>query len=426
MRRGSNLPAVGGYNQTLVIDLIRRSGDGVSRVELAARSGLSAQTLSNVTRRLIDEGLVREAGKVGSGPGKPRTLLQLDATARYAVGVHLDPAVITYVVLDLDGHVVARARSRTPRGIRPAETLERLAASIRAIVDDSGVDPARIIGVGIASPGPLDAEHGRVFDPPLLADWHDVPLGDALAVSTGYPVLLEKDVTAAMIGENWIDVEDRLRNSMFCYYGTGVGAGLTLEGAVVRGATSNLGNIGHLIVDPGGPLCRCGKRGCLGDAITPGALIAAAVADGVLADTDASDGVLADPGPAAGTGPADDAADAVYGALDRLAAAAAAGDPAAVAIVEATARRLGRAVLAVVDLLDLDAVVFGGPVWERLGGVLLDRIAAAFRVDPAAQTVHTVEFTGSRLGGDVAAIGAGCLVLDGAFTARPTSLLIDS
>ena len=425
MRRGSNLPAVGGYNQTLVIDLIRRSGDGVSRVELAERSGLSAQTLSNVTRRLIDEGLVREAGKVGSGPGKPRTLLQLNAGARYAVGVHLDPAVITYVVLDLDGHVVARARGRTPRGIPPTETLQRLAASIRDIVSASGVDPARIIGVGIASPGPLDAEHGRVFDPPLLEEWHDVPLGDSLAASTGYPVLLEKDVTAAMIGENWIDVDDRLRNSMFCYYGTGVGAGLTLEGDIVRGATSNLGNIGHLIVDPGGPLCRCGKRGCLGDAITPGALIAEGIARGVLTVTDSEP----DPDPTDGAGPTDatdGAADAVYGALDRLAAAAAAGDPAACDIIDATARRLARAVLAVVDLLDLDNVVFGGPVWERLGSVLIDRIATAVRADPASQTVHTVGFTGSRLGGDVAAIGAGCLVLDGAFTARPTSLLIDS
>ena len=409
MRRGSNLPAVGGYNQTLVVDLIRRSGDGVSRVELAERSGLSAQTLSNVTRRLIDEGLVREAGKVGSGPGKPRTLLQLDPTARYAVGVHLDPAVITYVVLDLTGHVVARSRSRTPRGGRPAETLERLAASIREIVADSGVDAARIIGVGIASPGPLDAEHGRVFDPPLLEEWHDVPLGDALAVSTGYPVLLEKDVTAAMIGEKWIDVDDRLRHSMFCYYGTGVGAGLTLEGDVVRGATSNLGNIGHLIVDPGGPLCRCGTRGCLGDAITPGALVAEAVARGVLTD-----------------GGPDADAPVAYGALDRLAAASAAGDPIAGDLLDVTARRIGRAVLAVVDLLDLDAVVFGGPVWERLGGELLHRIVAAVRSDPAAQTVHDVEFTGSRLGGDVAAIGAGCLVLDGAFTARPASLLIES
>lgn len=404
MRRGSNLPAVGGYNQTLVIDLIRRSGDGVSRVELAERSGLSAQTLSNVTRRLIDEGLVREAGKVGSGPGKPRTLLQLDAGARYAVGVHLDPAVITYVVLDLQGRVVTRFRGSTPRGIRPVETLARLATSIREIVDESGVDASRIIGVGIASPGPLDAEHGLVFDPPLLDAWHDVPLGASLARSTGYPVVLEKDVTAAMIGECWIDVEDRLRHSMFCYYGTGVGAGLTLDGEVMRGATSNIGNIGHLIVDPGGPLCRCGKRGCLGDAITPGALIAEAVARGVITD------------PAIGT----DAA------LDRLAEAARNGQPAARDILDATARRIGRAVLAVVDLLDLDAVVFGGPVWERLGGVLLAPIKAAVVADPAIQTPHAVSFTGSRLGGDVVAIGAGCLVLDGAFTARAASLLIDS
>src|SRR3954468_8799970 len=89
MPRGTNLPALGGYNQTLILDLVRRSREGISRVELAEQTGLSAQTISNVSRRLLDDGLIREGGKQIAGPGKPRTILHLEPTARYAVGVHL-------------------------------------------------------------------------------------------------------------------------------------------------------------------------------------------------------------------------------------------------------------------------------------------------------------------------------------------------
>lgn len=408
VRRGTNLPAVAGYNQALVLDLIRRERDGYSRVELAERTGLSAQTLSNVTRRLIDEGFVREAGKSGTGPGKPRTILQLDAEARFAVGVHLDPTVVTYVVLDLEGRVVADARARTPTGIEPEETLRRLTASISAIIDNSGVDPSLILGVGIASPGPLDAEQGRIFDPPLLEAWHDVPLGDSLSASTGLPVRVEKDVTAAMVAESWMGTPDDLHDALFFYYGTGVGSGVMIDGTVIRGSSSNAGDIGHLIVDPDGPLCRCGKRGCLGDSILPVTLVAEGVSRGILPER---------------SGPVD--AITIDGDLSRLAELALAGEPVALEIIERAARRVARGLLGVASLLDVTTVVFGGPVWERVSSIFLRVVPQAFADDPASMLTHTVEFRGSIHGGDVAAMGAACLVLDGAFSAKPTDLMID-
>ena len=113
MRAGSNLPAVGGYNQAVILDAVRRAPDGVSRVEVANSTGLSAQTVTNIVRRLIQEGLVVEAGTRGVGVGKPRTILRLDPMARLAVGIHLDPSVVTIVLLDLAGSVVSHRRLRT-------------------------------------------------------------------------------------------------------------------------------------------------------------------------------------------------------------------------------------------------------------------------------------------------------------------------
>ncbi|OUD80991.1 Glucokinase [Clavibacter michiganensis subsp. michiganensis] len=203
MRRGTNLPAIGGYNRTVVLDAVRRAAEGASRSEVAERTGLSAQTVTNVTRRLIDEGLVREGGTVIRGPGKPRTLLHLVADGRFAVGVHVDPAVITSVLLDLEGTVLRHVSSPTPSASRPDEVVALVARLVDGLIADAGVDRQAVLGVGLAAPGPIDVGAGLVLDPPMLPRWRHVPLRSALSTATGLPVLLEKDVTAAAVAELW-------------------------------------------------------------------------------------------------------------------------------------------------------------------------------------------------------------------------------
>lgn len=403
-RRGSNLPAVGTYNQTLVLDLIRRAPDGLSRVELARRTGLSAQTLSNVTRRLTDEGLISEAGKVISGPGKPRTLLTLNPSARFAVGVHLDPAVDTYVVVDMAGSVVLHAEY-TPRSGDPDAMIAAVAETALDLVDQAGVPLERVLGIGVAAPGPLDAEAGHLLDPPLLPAWHHIKVRDLLAEASGLPVTLEKDVTAAMVGELWFDHAEELADSMFVYYGAGVGVGLAVGGTPVRGRTGNAGNVAHLIVDPDGPPCPCGLRGCLGPSIEPRRLLEAAGLWPAGPDTGA-------------VGPDTRAA------LEGLRQLAADDASSAREVLARTADHLARAVIEVNNLLDLDIVVVGGPVWARLSRALEPQLRDRLRANAALTTTRPIEVRQSRLGTDVAAVGAACLMLDRSFTARPADLLI--
>ena len=269
----------------MVLDAIRRADERLSRVEIAAATGLSGQAISNITRRLLDAGLVREAGRQKStGLGKPRTLLELEPTGQYAVGVHLDPAVVTVVVLDLTGQVVARRRTETP----PAPTIRTpviagIAATVEEVIAEAGAPRDRVVGVGIAAPGPIDVERGVVVDPPNLSAWHLVPLRDALRERTGLPVLLDKDVTAAASAEKWAGGPNGRGSFVFFYLGTGVGAGLVIGDEVVRGSSSNVGEIGHVIVDPDGPLCFCGRRGCVGETSQPRYLVQQALLAGVLA-----------------------------------------------------------------------------------------------------------------------------------------------
>lgn len=408
MRRGTNSRALGGFNQTVVLDTIRRTPDGLSRVEIAQRTGLSAQTISNVSRRLLDAGLIRDAGQTTRGVGKPRTTLQLVPSGGYSVGVHIDPAVVTCVVLDLSGRIVAHDKTvRTDRIVRPDQIVDGLSHSIEEIITTAGVNRDLILGVGIASPGPLDLERGLVLNPPLLEGWHHVALRDALAESTGLPVLLEKDVTAAAVAELWTSQGHQRDDFVFFYFGTGTGVGLALGHEVVRGSTNNAGDAGHFLVDPDGPICTCGRKGCLGAAIMPRTLVALALDRGLIA---------------APAGPLDMIA--VDRCFTLLADLVAAGDKGAVQIFDQMASRVAAALVTIVSLLDLDCVVLGGPYWARASQFLLQRLPVLINSSTALVTTHAVAVTGSKVGDDVAAVGAACLVLDNSLSPRASALII--
>ena len=146
------LGAAHASSRSAILDLIRAAGT-ISRVELTRATGLTAATISTVVRRLIDDGLVLEVGRAESTGGKPRMLLQLDPSARYAIGVHLDHAGITYVIANLGGAIVARWRRPGAGSDDPATVVARIAAEIRTTITRVGVDPARILGLGVVSPG---------------------------------------------------------------------------------------------------------------------------------------------------------------------------------------------------------------------------------------------------------------------------------
>jgi len=402
MKRGSNMPAVGTYNQTLVLDMIRRSPVGLSRTELAERTGLSAQTLGNVARRLAAEGFVVEGHRVVAGPGKPRTPLQLNRTARYAVGIHLDPAVDTFVVVDLSGGVIAHTERPPAEGADAPELIAALARDADALLRSADVPLDRVLGIGVAAPGPIDDATGTVLTPPLLPSWHHTRLREQLARATGHPVVLEKDVVAAMVGELWAEADHALDDAALVYYGAGIGLGMAVDGEAVRGRTGNAGDIGHLLVDPGGQECSCGSRGCLGVTVAPERLLfdAGITTSPVIAPT------------------------AVWGAIDELRVRIAAGEARAVEVRDRAAATFALAIVLLNNLLDAETFVIGGPVWNRLGRELKPALDAALPTVRQSTATRPLVLREARLGTDLAAAGAASLVLDEAFTARASDLMI--
>lgn len=410
MPRGANLPAIAAFNDTVVLDAVRRSAGGLSRVELVGSTGLSAQTVSNVSRRLIEQGLIHEAGKRIDGPGKPRTILQLEPTGAYAVGVHLDPTVITCVLLDLEGEVVTDVRRHSPVSGDAMQTLAIVVEVIGTVLADSGVDRTKVSGVGIAAPGPIDTDTGVVVRPPLIPGWNDFHLRDELTAATGFPVLVAKDVTAAAVAERWRDPADASRDYVFVYYGTGVGVGMVLDGEVYTGASQNAGDVGHAIVDPGGALCACGRRGCYGESVRPYRLVMQAIWAGVL-DTPSGE-------------PVDDGVDldmdveTIDALFTRLTDAATAGDERATRILDWSIRNTAYYLSNLSALLDIDRVVFGGPSWGRVEAFYTERLPIRMREFDMDILTHPVVTESSAVGEDVAAVGAACLVLDATYSPR--------
>jgi predicted NBD/HSP70 family sugar kinase len=404
MQRGSNLPRVGDYNQVLIIDLIRRQPE-VSRVELSDQTGLSGQTVANICRRLTEQGLIRESGRLTGELGKRRTVYRIVPHSRYAIGLHIDPARTVLALVDLDGRVVDRQSLVNPTTDDPSDVIDAIVESVRALIARNRVPHARLSGLGVASPGPIRMDAGAVIGPPNLRGWTVVRLRDDLEARLGLPVLLEKDTVAAATGEVWAD-NSFSSDFAFVYLGTGAGVGVVLGGEVMHGASGNLGNFGHLSGDPHGPICYCGGRGCLTVTAMPVDLVTRAHDLGLMPATDHTD-------PAA-----------VEAALADLCTQADSGGREALEIVEGAARGFARAVANIVNTLDLDTIVFGGPNWRAFSATFMRIVPPMIDDLHLFSSVHGVAVRGTALGEDVGPLGAASLVLANAASARPSHLFL--
>ncbi|WFE40915.1 ROK family transcriptional regulator [Micromonospora sp. WMMD998] len=388
-------------SKSVVLDAIRAAGT-ISRVGLIKTTGFTAPTISNLVRKLIDEGLVVETGHAKSTGGKRPVLLQLDHTSRYAVGVHLDHGVITYALTNLGGTVVARISRPGAGAEKPAVVVARIAAEIAALIDGVGVEPARILGVGLVFPGPVDAARGIGGPPdagpaPAMRQWTGFPLASALGQVTALPVVLDNDSTAAALGEHWTGGFGAATSAAALYMGTGIGAGLVIGGVTYRGPSGNVGELGHVCVAADGPRCWCGAQGCVEALAGPAAVVAAA---------------RSDPAAARATGLAVPARrPSVVADFAAISRAARRGEPHALALLERSARHVGVAARTLANLIDLEVLVLTGPSLAAAGSVYLPIVRHELRASFSRGT-HTVDVRLSRSAATASAVGAAALVLE--------------
>ncbi|MGW4115338.1 ROK family transcriptional regulator [Actinosynnema sp. NPDC004786] len=378
----------------LVLDVIRAART-ISRVELAAATGLTGATISEVVRELLGDGLVVEVGRGASTGGKPRTLVQLNPSARYGVGVQLERNACVIVVVDLAGRPVARTSFRGVASMSPEQALPLVASQVDALLTTAAVERDKVLGVGLVSYGPQDRRAGVLLTPQPTEEWSDYPVARRLSEVLGLPVLLDNDAAAAAIGEYWMGAVDPRSTYGCIYMATGIGGGVVVAGEVYRGSSSNTAEIGHISVDVHGEECTCGNVGCLENYAGPSAVVRQALATPGLARR-----LALDP-----------AGEDFLSEFSRIAAAANAGDAEARELVERSARYLGHAAVTVAALFDLDAVVLAGQSFAVAGSIYQSVIQEQLDRRLFARRAHPVRVVPSVNGSDAAAIGGAVLVL---------------
>jgi len=255
-------------NRQIVLNLIREH-QPISRAELARRMNVRRASLTTIVRELIGAGDVEETGTAAVARGRRPTLLRVKTSGRLAFAVDVRPGRTTIALADFGGHVLARDSIETPD--HPRQLASQLAAALNALMTSyekthggpAVGDDELCQGVGIVVPGMVDRRSGKVLYAPRLG-WRDVQLRDAIAQEMGVPVYVESAPIACALARLWsLDGKSRAVNN-FAYVSVsdGLGVGIVYKGEVLRGETHTAGELGHVSLDPNGPLCACGKRGC--------------------------------------------------------------------------------------------------------------------------------------------------------------------
>ncbi len=371
-----------------VLAEIRRQG-AAARVDVAAETGLSPATVTALTADLIAAGLIEEsAGGPAGARGRPRVMLRLRPDALHVAGAKLSDSRVTVAILDFEGRITGEGEAPlAARRPSMASMLRSLDAAFAAALAAAGLREGEIAALGLGVPGFVEGETGRCLWSPVLSDPAPIDLFAPLRARFSCPVFVDNDANLATLAELWFGLGRGRRDFLVVTIEHGLGMGAVLDGKLFRGARGVGAEFGHVKVQTDGALCRCGQRGCL----------EAYVADYALAREAA-----AALGPDDGSPPT----------LDRLAARAEAGEPAARSVFRRAGRMLGLGLANLVNLFDPPLVILSG---ERMKHEPLFReaIREALAANILALDRPPPEVEAHRWGDTLWARGAGALALDG-------------
>lgn len=373
-------------NEALVFGVIHDLGP-VSRADIARRTGLSPATITGITGGLIREGIVVEQSAGKSTGGRRPILLAIDRAAAFAIGVKLlnDQAIIA--LTDLGAELIDQRHVAFPDGASPETVVAALGEGIDVL---RARHPERhLVGLGVGMAGVIDRERGACRFTPFFP-WRDAPLRDLVEARTGLPAIIENDVNALTVAERWFGAAATANDALVLTVGRGVGMGILLGGALYRGSHDGAGEFGHITVDPDGPPCNCGKRGCVEAYASERAITTAARA---AAGRDLT--------------------------LDEAVRAARAGDERIAAAFSDAGRVLGLALAGVVSLLNPGLLILGGE-GSRFFDLLMPSLDAALHAHAFDGFASDLRIVVEPWGDDAWARGAAALVLDDFFHPRGT------
>ncbi|NUR88089.1 MAG: ROK family transcriptional regulator [Nonomuraea sp.] len=380
--RPADFADVRATNLAVVLRFVREHAP-CSRADIAASTGLNKATVSSLVADLIDRRLVREIGLTENRVGRPATMLVLDGSPYAAIGMEINVGSITAVAVDLAGERLLSWRRSFDSAGPVGQGVAAIAAIVRRVVNRMAKQERQVLGLSVAVPGLVDTAGSVRFAPNL--GWRDADLSGDLAKALrdpGFSIQVDNDANLAALAEQRFGSNAGAANLVYLTGEIGVGAGIVLDGRLRRGGRGYSGEFGHIQLDPAGPECRCGRRGCL----------VAVAGIGALAPAVASPSEL-------------------LAAMEEVARSAQRGDPATLARLEVVAGYLGRGVSIIANLLNPEVVLLGG-YYVQVAEWLLPPVQEAVRVAVIAPEAGGCRVEASTLGLDAAALGGAARILD--------------
>ena len=368
--------------------MIRFTPGGISRAGLARQMELTRSAVTSIVADLELVGLVRETEDGPASGGRKPIMLEINPRRGYVVGIDMGATHLGVQVADFAAHVLEEIEITFNVDDGPQQCLPVVDRLVRELLQVEHMSLQEILAVGIGVPGPVVAEAGMVSSPPIMPGWDSFPIRSHLEKLWGCPVSLGNDAELGALGEWAYGAGRGEQNLAYLKVGSGVGAGLLLDGQIYRGTTGCAGEIGHITIQEKGPLCTCGSRGCL-EALAGGRAIARKAQEAVRSGRRTQ---LASIGLEQIT------------ARD-VAAAARLGDLVAQQIITEAGAYLGIAVASLVNLINPGMVVVGGGV-AQMGDLLLEPIRNAVRERSLRSAAQAVRINAAVLGRRSSGIGA--------------------
>ncbi|HEX3278721.1 MAG TPA: ROK family transcriptional regulator [Thermoleophilaceae bacterium] len=384
MATGSgSLSSLREFNRLRIVDFLRTNGTA-SRAELARRTGLSRSTVSTLVADLQRRGLVVErAGQfAGEGqPGRPAALLELDPKAAAAVGIDFDHDKVRVAVSDLSRSVLAEATATHDVDHDAQGALDLAARLIEQTLDETGLERDRLLGVGVALAGPIDHDRGALHPSDVLPGWAHVDAAREIEERVDLPAYVDNDANLGALAEVTLGAGRNARFAAYLSISSGIGAGIVVDGRPYHGHRGTAGEIGHVVVDPQGPICRCGNRGCL-ETLASGPALLKLVQDS--RDTQLT--------------------------VREMIELARDGDAGCTRAIADAGQVIGRVVAGLVNLFSPEMVVIGGDLGEA-GDLLLDPLREAVRRNALPAAAEELRVVAGELGERANLLGALALVL---------------
>lgn len=355
-----------------------------SRTDLVRLTGLSRPTVSSLVEELVQAGIVAEheaETQPRRGSGRPPQLLSLVRGAAFAIGLDFGHNHVRIAVCDLSGEAVIDDWSAADVDHAPVESLDLATDMVRTALREAAISPDRLLGVGMGIAAPVNSVTGSIESEGILPGWHGIRPADEMQQRLSLPVQIENDANLGALGELEYGRGQGVQNMVYARLSAGIGAGLIVDGRLFRGATGVAGELGHMLEDPDGLICRCGNRGCLEAMASPLAIAA-------LLERSRREPI------------------SVAQMLDLVAT----GDRGATRAVTEACTAIGRAIATAVNLFNPALVVVGGDL-AVCGEIVLEPIRAAIRRHTAPPCAATVQVVRGALGDRAEVLGAAALIL---------------